>query len=158
MNRPECIANVADVPTRQMRIARTGEVLSLAAMLSDHLGLKRLRVQHETLSPGHRTSSPHAHTTSEEFTYIIEGHPDVWIDGNLYPLQPGDCVAFIPGTGIAHTLINNADHDARLVSIAVEESDDRRFYPGNPDASDVPADIAEAWSGRPRGPHPGTVK
>jgi uncharacterized cupin superfamily protein len=158
MNRPECIANIADVPTRHMKIARTGEALGVASLLSDHFGLKRLRIQHETLPPGHRASSPHAHTTSEEFIYILEGHPDVWIDGNLCPLGPGDSVAFIPGTGVAHTLINNSDHDARLLSIAVEDGDDRRFYPSNPGASDVPADIAEAWSARPRGPHPGTAK
>ena len=158
MSRPECIANIADVPSSHIKIARTGELLGLASFLSDHFGLKRLRVQHETLPPGYRASSPHAHTTSEELIYIIEGHPDVWIDGNLYPLRPGDSVAFVPGTGIAHTLINNADHNARLLSIAIDESDDRRFYPGNLEASDVPADVAEAWAARPRGPHPGTAK
>ena len=157
MSRSELITNVEDVPAQAMRISRTGEALGLAAMLSEHLGLRRLRIQHERLPAGHRSSSPHAHTTREEFIYILEGHPDVWIDGHLHPLRPGDSVAFLPGTGIAHTLINNSDHDAVLIAVATEDADDRCFYPFNP-TSDIPQEIAEEWSSRPRGPHPGTAR
>ena len=39
-------------------------------------------------APGRRTSYPHAESAEEEFVYVLEGHPDVWIDGTLHHLDP----------------------------------------------------------------------
>ena len=83
------------------RIARTGEALTFVAALGECAGLRHLRVEYAVLPPGHRSSSPHAHTTREELVY--EGTPDIWLDGHLHPLRPGDTIALAAGTGIAHT-------------------------------------------------------
>lgn len=72
------------------------ERFSLGAPLGSSLGLKRLGVHHELLPPGRRTSPPHAHSHDEEFVFVLAGHPDVWIDGHLHRLTPGDAVAFRP--------------------------------------------------------------
>ncbi len=51
----------------------------------------------------------HGHKEDEEFIFILEGFPQIWIDGNVFDLKPGDCVGLPPGTGHAHTLLNNSD-------------------------------------------------
>jgi uncharacterized cupin superfamily protein len=66
------------------------------------------------LQSGRRTSWPHAESLEEEFAYVIEGHPQVWIDGHRHDLRPGDFVAFPAGTGITHTFLNNSDENALL--------------------------------------------
>ena len=42
---------------------------------------------------------------------MLDGGPDVWIDGHLHRLRPGDAVAFPAGTGICHTFLNDTDTD-----------------------------------------------
>ena len=81
------------------------------------LGLTRLGVHHEVLKPGHRSSLPHAEATEEECVYILEGHPQAWIDGALHPLSPDDIVVFPPGTGIRHTITNPTDRNVRMLVI-----------------------------------------
>src|SRR4051812_2205805 len=85
------------------------ELLSIGSPFSRALGLTRIGIHHEYLPPGRRTSFPHAENLEEEFVYVIEGTPDVWIDGELFPLTPGDGVAFPAGTGIAHSFLNNSE-------------------------------------------------
>jgi uncharacterized cupin superfamily protein len=155
MQRPDFITNMAEAPHEPSRIRRTGEPLGLMAMLAESAGLRHLRIHHEVLPPGRRSSSPHAHTTREEFVYVVDGTPDAWIDGHLHPLCAGDAVALAAGTGIAHTLINNSERDAILLIVATMPDDDACFYPGDPTAGGVPEPILRAWSARRRGPHDG---
>jgi len=77
------------------------ELMSIGAPIGRLTGLTRIGVHHERLLPGRRTSYPHAESAEEEFAFVLEGHPDVWIDGHLHPLKPGDFVAFPAGTGVA---------------------------------------------------------
>jgi uncharacterized cupin superfamily protein len=153
--RPDIIANVLEAPREASCIRRTGELLGIVASLSERAGLRQLRIDHEVLPPGRRSSSPHAHTKREEFVYVLDGHPDVWIDGHLHPLRPGDFLAFAAGTGVAHTVINNSERDAILLAIATMPEDDACFYPFNPNAGEVPEEVARSWSARSRGPHDG---
>src|SRR5262249_45621820 len=81
-------------------------------------GLKRLGIHYELLRPGRRTSWPHAESDEEEFVYVIDGHPDVWIDGELHRLDPGDGVGFPSGTGIAHTFFNNTETNVKGIEIS----------------------------------------
>jgi uncharacterized cupin superfamily protein len=152
----ECVVtNAADASQEQCRILRTGEPLGIVSQLAGVEGLRRLRVQHERLPPGRRSSSPHAHTTREEVIYVLSGTPDLWLDGRLRPLRPGDCVVFPSGTGLSHTVINNAAGEAELLTIATQVDDDRCYYPLNPTRGDVDAATLEAWAARPLGPHDG---
>src|SRR3954471_15589869 len=64
------------------------ELMSIGAPFGRHFGLTRLGIHHERLPPGRRTSFPHAESAEEEFVYVIEGEPDVWIDGHLHRLGP----------------------------------------------------------------------
>lgn len=76
MKNLDFILNTSDVPRRTANIISTGEPLGMVADLAELAGLRHLRIQHEILLPGRRSSSPHAHTMREEFLYILQGAPD----------------------------------------------------------------------------------
>jgi len=134
----------------------SAERFSLGAPLGTKLGLKRHGIHHELLPPGRRTSPPHAHSHDEEFVFVIAGHPDVWVDGHLYPLEPGDAVAFPAGTGIAHTFINNTRKDVRLLVVGdANQPEDRSVYPLNPELHAVHSKWWENAPQRPLGSHDG---
>ena len=127
------------------------------AAFSQYFRLMRLGVHHERLPAGRRLSWPHAEADEEEFVYVIEGHPDLWLDGRLKRLSPGDGVGFPSGTGIAHTFINNTDKDVRLLVVGeATRLRSRIDYPLHPARN---AEIGERhWKDAPRrmlGPHDG---
>lgn len=133
------------------------EKLSISSNFAKAFGLFRFGVSHEVLPPGRRTSWPHAELAEEEFVYVLEGTPDLWQDGHLHRLQPGDAVGWPCGTGVAHALINNTEKDVRL--LVVGEASRRRFkvhYPLHPARN---AAIGEGWwkdaPARALGPHDG---
>ena len=123
------------------------------------LGLVKIGVHIEMLEPGRRTSWPHAERDEEEFAYVIEGNPDVWIDGKLYRLGPGDFVAFPSGTGIAHTFINNSDYTCQLV-VGGQASvpGNKIHYPLHPERNKARKAQGDWWEDVPKrelGPHNG---
>jgi uncharacterized cupin superfamily protein len=92
------------------------------------LGFARLGLHHIRLAPGARSSLPHAESTEEEFVYVLSGHPDLWMHGQLFTAAPGDAVAFLPGTGLAHTAINNSPLPVELFVVGERTRQDNRFY------------------------------
>ena len=112
------------------------ELMSIGARFGRHFGLARLGIHHERLLPGRRTSYPHAESAEEEFVYVIAGTPDVWLDGELHPLRPGDAVGFPAGTGICHSFLNNTAREVRLLVVGeAHKPENRVFYPRNPEQS-----------------------
>jgi uncharacterized cupin superfamily protein len=108
--------------------------MSIGAPLARHFGLTRLGIHHERLLPGRRTSYPHAESAEEEFVYVISGTPEVWLDGELYRLRPGDAVGFPAGTGICHTFLNNSPRQVHLLVVGeAPKPENRVFYPCNPE-------------------------
>lgn len=132
----------------------SGDLYALLAAFGRKLGLTRIGVNQESVPPACRTSLPHAHERDEEFVYVVEGNPDVWIDGELHGLRPGDGVAFPAGTGIAHCFLNNTDTVVRLLIVGERHADDRVAYPVNPEKRAQPNYWHRA-PGRPLGPHDG---
>ena len=132
------------------------ELLGIGAPVGKRLGLERVGVHVELLKSGRRTSYPHAESTEEELVVVIAGYPEVWIDGYIYRLRPGDVVGFPPGTGIAHTFINNAPEPAQLIVVGERRPNDNKvWYPLN---GEVTARIGErAWvpTKTELGPHDG---
>ena len=135
------------------------ELQSIRAPLARNLGLTRIGIHHERLPPGRRTSYPHAESAEEEFAYVLEGTPDVWIDGTLHRLGPGDAVGFPAGTGICHTFLNNTDTEVRLLVIGeANKPENRIHYPMNQDYertrkdawTDVPPRVLGGHDGKAR--------
>lgn len=133
------------------------ELLSIGSPFGKFYQFKRLGIHHEHLLPGRRTSWPHAEKTEEEFVYVIEGNPDVWLDGEIYRLNPGDAVGFLPGDGLAHTFINNTEKDVRLLVVGdTFREDNKVFYPLHPDRNAYVNE--QCWNDIPKrklGPHDG---
>lgn len=65
----------------------------------------------ECLLPGTQTSHPRAHLEEEEFVFVLAGKGRYWHDGEEpgQTLIAGDCVGWKAGTGVAHSIINDAD-------------------------------------------------
>lgn len=135
----------------------SSELFGIGSALGRKLGLKRLGIHHELLKPGRRTSYPHAESDEEKFVFVIDGYPDVWIDGEIYPLQPGDAVGFPCGTGISHIFINNSPFDIRLMVVGeASKPGNKIYYPLNLERKEQ---VKEAWWSdvpkRPLGSHHG---
>lgn len=133
------------------------ELLSVGSPLGKTLGLTRLGIHHESLPPGRRTSWPHAESKEEEFVYVLEGHPQVWIDGEVYELSPGDAVGFPAGTGICHTFLNNTATEVRLLVVGeATRGDNQCYYPLHPERR---GQMGNFWWAdapqRPQGSHDG---
>ena len=135
------------------------ELMSIGAPIGRLLGLTRIGIHHERLPPGRRTSYPHAESAEEEFVYVLEGRPDVWIDGHLHPLKPGDAVGFPAGTGVCHTFLNNTSEEVRLMAIGERPKPENRIrYPLNEAHEATREDRWSDWPDRPLGPHDGKAR
>lgn len=161
MTRPACIRHWRDLEDAD-DAAYPGdtELMSIGAPLARKMGLTRIAIHHERLPPGRRTSYPHAESAQEEFVYVLEGTPDVWLDGHLHRLSPGDAVSFPPGTGICHSFLNNTGEEVRLLVIGEPNFPQNRIaYPTNPAYQ---ASIGERgwtdWPAREMGPHDGKAR
>jgi uncharacterized cupin superfamily protein len=133
------------------------EKLAVGSHLSGHTGIRRIGIWLDELKPGRRTSWPHAERDEEEFVYVVEGDPDIWINGHIYRATAGDCVGWINGTGQAHTVINNTKSSVRLI-VAGEASRKNAgiWYPLHPKRNKQLKD--RLWTDVPKhkmGPHDG---
>ena len=110
------------------------EPMGYNAAFGHHFRLPRLGIHHQRLLPGRRTSFPHAESVEDEFIYVIAGTPDVWLDGVLHRLKPGDGVGFPAGTGLSHSFINNTDDEVQLLVVGDRSTPENRIvYPLNLD-------------------------
>lgn len=159
--RPDCIRHWTEIQEPDTATyPGDGELMSIGSPFGRVFGFRRIGIHHEVLPPGRRTSWPHAESTEEEFVYVLEGHPDLWLDGHLHRLNPGDGVGFAPGTGIAHTVMNNTDTPVRLLVVGEHKRPDNKVvYPLHPHRN---AQVGEAyWAdapSRPLGPHDGVPR
>jgi uncharacterized cupin superfamily protein len=153
-NRPNFIKHFSEIQQEDnSHYPGSDELLSIGSPFGKTLGFKKLGVHHELLKPGRRTSWPHAESDEEEFIYVIEGHPDVWVDGELYALNPGDGVGFPSGTGISHTFINNTDHDVRLLVVGEKNVKDAKIhYPLHPKRNEEMRAKGILWEDVPKRP------
>ena len=156
-DRPDCITHWRDIEgADDGHYKGDDELLVINADFSTRFGLTRIGIHHERLPPGRRTSYPHAESAEEEFVYVIEGTPDVWLDGALHRLAPGDGVGFPAGTGQCHTFINNTDAEVRLIVVGERgRTDNRIFYPLNPEQRPLRDDWWDDVPARPMGDHDG---
>ncbi len=120
------------------------------------IGFNRIAVHHIVLPPGCRTSSPHAESLEEEFVFVINGKPDLWLNGYIHSLSEGFAVGFPAGTGIAHTVINNTTEDIHLI-VAGDRNKKENLcsFPINPELKES----CKIWWDKPPmhplGPHNG---
>jgi uncharacterized cupin superfamily protein len=132
------------------------EPMAFDAPFAGYFDLSRIGIHHIRLMPGRRSSFPHAEKTEEEFVYVISGTPDVWLDGHLHRLGPGDGVGFPAGTGLAHSFLNNTETEVELLVVGDKSRPDNRIiYPINPERQPHHGDWWGDAPERERGPHDG---
>jgi len=163
MSRPSFIGNYLDFLEEDNACYQTSgsnELLSIGSAVGKKLGLNKIAIHIETLLPGRRTSWPHAESEEEEFGFVIEGNPQVWIDGTLHDLRPGDFVAFPAGTGIAHTFLNNTISTVKLlVGGETNKPTNKIIYPLHQERNLLMKSQNSFWEDAPRHTmrdHPGT--
>lgn len=157
LTRPDCIRHWTELEDEDDAHYRGDtELLAIGAPLAAKLGITRIGIHHCRLPPGRRTSYPHAESAEEEFVFVLEGTPDVWLDGHLHRLAPGDAVGFPAGTGLCHTFINDTDAEVRLLVVGERPKAENRIrYPRNEAYEATRADRWIDWPARPLGPHDG---
>jgi uncharacterized cupin superfamily protein/nucleoside-diphosphate-sugar epimerase len=159
--RPDFIKNAATFKYETFSYPGTTEPLCDWIELGEPVGLTGIGVSIVKLPPGRRASYPHAHSREDEMLYVLEGTPDLWIDGRVYRLRPGDVAGFPAGTGIAHTLLNNTAAEVRvLVAGERDREGDKVCYPLNPEREQALREHkpARLWTDAPKrdvGPHDG---
>lgn len=158
MQRPPFIVSSQDVPERAHVYPHSDEAMAPSRAIGRTAGLLRMGIHLQRLTPGTRTSWPHAEEDEEEFVFVVEGEVDCWVDGVVHRMVAGDLAAFPAGTGISHTFLNNGATDAvLLVGGEAGKSDSRIFYPLHPGRrADMP--WSRWWSdvpAQPLGPHDG---
>ena len=156
MTRPVEIQRWEDLEGPEWSYQGSDEQMGRDADFGRHFGFKTFGIHHVRLMPGRRTSFPHAESAEDEFVYVIAGTPDVWIDGHLHRLQPGDAVGFPAGTGVSHTFLNNTDGEVRLIVAGDRPRPENRIlYPLNPDRRALRDDWWDDAPARPLWPHDG---
>jgi len=86
------------------------------------------------------------------------GTPDVWLDGHLHRLRPGDAVGFPAGTGLAHSFLNDTENEVRLLVVGEKRKPENRiFYPTHLHRKALHKNWWDEAPERPLGPHDGTT-
>lgn len=92
-------------------------------------GLSNFGVNLTEMAPGAVSALRHAHTTQDEFVYILQGHPVLRTDAGDTPLAPGMCAGFRAGSGDAHQLLNPTDTPVVYLEIGDRSTGDDVTYP-----------------------------
>jgi uncharacterized cupin superfamily protein len=135
------------------------EDFGTASELAEAAGLTHSRVAHLRIAPGLRAYPPLAMRDVEVFAFVLEGTPDLWIDGHLHRLKEGDGVCLHAGTGIAHSLINNTQSDVRVFAFTeAMRRNSRVVHPADSAANENLKAMGMLWTDAPRrklGPNSG---
>jgi uncharacterized cupin superfamily protein len=97
--------------------------------LGEMFGLSNFGVNLTHLAPGASSALRHAHTKQDEFVFILEGHPLLYTNDGRTQLAPGMCAGFKAGTGDAHRLVNETQHEVTYLEIGDRTAGDEASYP-----------------------------
>ena len=97
--------------------------------LGDPFGLTIFGVNLTTLPSGAMSALRHAHTSQDEFIYILEGTPTLITDSGETILKPGMCAGFKAGSGDAHHLVNRSHVDVVYLEVGDRTLGDGASYP-----------------------------
>jgi uncharacterized cupin superfamily protein len=135
------------------------EDFGFASELSAATGINHFRAAHLRIPPGRRGYPPLAMDDLEIFAFVLEGAPDLWIDGHLHRLSEGAGVSLAAGTGTTHTLLNNTKTDIRIfVMTEAFRRNSRVMHPLEPALQEQLAQSGMLWSDAPQrklGPNDG---
>ena len=97
--------------------------------LGDHAGLTNFGVVLTRIAPGGQSSQRHAHSTQDEFIWVLEGETVLKTDAGEQTLAAGMCAGFPAGSGDAHQFLNRSDRDVLLLVVGDRSEGDVVTYP-----------------------------
>ena len=98
--------------------------------LGDLFGLKNFGVNLTVLRPGAVSALHHVHSRQDEFVYVIEGKPTLFLGETRQQLSPGYVVGF-PANGAAHHLKNETACAVVILEIGDRSPGDQGSYPAD---------------------------
>ena len=124
----------ADVPVRVKTSAYPEPFASRMArrskrQLGEAFRLSNFGVNLTTLAPGGSSALRHAHTTQDEFVYILSGIATLHTDQGRVLMTPGMCAGFKAGSGDAHCLINETQEEILYLEVGDRTPGDEASYP-----------------------------
>jgi len=127
-----CIA--ADAPLRTRRTLYPEPFAARVAgrdkrPLGELFGLRNFGANLTRLAPGTMSALRHAHSLQDEFIYVLEGSPLLITDAGPTRLQPGMCAGFRAGSGDAHHLVNDTEHEVSYLEVGDRTPGDQASYP-----------------------------
>ncbi len=139
-----------NIPNSSYSYPGDDETFTNGVCLSEEFKLKRTVIWLERMPVGKRSSWPHAHAMEEEFVYVLEGNPTVWLNGQKTKNSPETGVDFKAGSGVAHTLINETDKEVFYLCVGESETEnDKIFYPEHPERNEQMRKEGSLWDDRP---------
>jgi uncharacterized cupin superfamily protein len=97
--------------------------------LSDHAALTKYGVVLTRIAPGGQSSHRHAHSTQDEFIWVLEGETVLHTNDGEQLLTAGMCAGFAAGCGDAHRFLNRTDQDVLLLVVGDRSEGDEVSYP-----------------------------
>ena len=96
--------------------------------LGDAVGLSHVGVHLVQVEPGRDTTEYHKHYYEEECIYILAGTGTAIIEGERYPVGPGDFLGLPPATA-AHNIVNDGDRTLTCLVMGQRLEQDVTDYP-----------------------------
>ncbi len=112
----------------EVRSRKTGELFTVARLLTEGSGITDFSVIHEILHPGHRTASPHFHSKQDELYFILSGSPTVRMNDEKMLAHAGSYVIFKSGSHKQHVIVNDTETTVELLKISSCHEDDVVTY------------------------------
>jgi len=99
--------------------------------LGDFFGLTNFGVNFTQLASGAVSALAHQHSKQDEFIYVLEGCPTLILGEEEFELEPGSCVGFKAGNGVAHQLVNRTPAAVSYLEIGDRTGNDTVEYPND---------------------------
>jgi uncharacterized cupin superfamily protein len=151
IERPPSIRHWSEIEEAEPFVhPHTKEPMVRPAPFSHVFELRRIAIRHDTIMPGWRSSQPHAERDEEEMVFILEGTPDLWVDGYIYRMKPGEAAGWPGRNAMAHCLINNTDKPVRMLTIGeASRYNSQVHFPLTREMDEWLAKNGKLWSGPP---------
>jgi uncharacterized cupin superfamily protein len=118
-------SNATGYPPLHREVAK----LRFNRRLGDHVGLTRYGVVLTRIAPGGQSSHRHAHSTQDEFIWVLEGETVLHSNDGEQVLTAGMCAGFAAGCGDAHRFLNRTGKDVLLLVVGDRSEGDEVSYP-----------------------------
>jgi len=133
-DRTNAVTDALAVPPRVPQVSAPAELIPrfsgrLKRSLGDYFGLTNFGVNIVQLAPDALSSLRHAHSSQDEFVYIVHGEPTLVTDDGETILKPGSSAGFKAGTGNAHQLVNRTQSEVIYLEVGDRSVPDDVTYP-----------------------------